>query len=113
MKIKIILFISIFLSIIVAQGTYSILSNPYSVRSLGLSNSSSANEINSLSYNPASIKADGIILGFHSIYLPLDIVKSRFELIIPCKDNIFFSDITSLDYGSFKDGITNNIFKSF
>ena len=100
------------ISTINAQGLYPILNMPYSARSISLSESGTSNALYSISYNPASLKADKILFGFHSILLPLNISYNRLELIYARGNNTYFTEIKNIDYGTFYDDLLNTQFSA-
>tara|TARA_Y100000814_G_scaffold289470_1_gene262490 strand:+ start:588 stop:1472 length:885 start_codon:yes stop_codon:yes gene_type:complete len=99
--------------IIIAQGSYQILTIPSNTRMLSLSNSSSAMDDVVNSHNPASINTLGKKnISFHSHLYPADILYLNTEAIIPFKNYIFSFNYVNLNYGEFKDGETNYLFNS-
>ena len=95
-----------------AQGVYQILNIPYSARSVALCNAGIADSYQTISYNPASLNTNDFVVGFHVLKLPMDITFTRFEAILPNKNNILFLDIKNADYGYFIDGISSKKFSA-
>ena len=107
-----VLFFLILTSTINTQGLYPILNMPYSARSISLSESGTSNAFYSISYNPASIKVDKILFGFHSILLPLNISYNRLEFIYSIGNNTYYTEIKNIDYGTFYDDLLNTQFRA-
>ena len=95
-----------------AQGVYQILNMPYSARDIALCNTGIADSYHSISYNPASLKANNFIVGFHILKSPMDISFTRIEAIIPKENNILFFEIKNADYGNFIDDLNSKEFSA-
>ena len=87
-----------------AQGVYQILNIPYSARFIALCGTGVADSYQTVSFNPASLNTNNVIVGFHIIKLPMDISFTRIESIFPKNNNNIFFEIKNIDYGDLIDG---------
>ena len=94
------------------QSLSTLNSIPISSRDLSLSGGGRAMITNEISMNPASIQLFTKSLSLNTQILPADISLLSIEALFPYDKKIYFSSISSLNWGTLKDGITNNSFSA-
>ncbi|MBT5077280.1 MAG: hypothetical protein HOM61_00015 [Candidatus Marinimicrobia bacterium] len=92
------------------QSQYPLNSMPITSRDLSFSGGGSAIKSEQISLNPASIVATEKGLNFHTQLLPTGISLLSLHMIYPKNEIIYFTSISNLNFGTLKDGITNEIF---
>ena len=83
---------------------------PITVRDLSFSGGGGAVVSEHISLNPASISTKKKGLNFHTQLLPTGISLLSLHAIYPKNEIIYFTSISNLNFGTLKDGITNDTF---
>ena len=92
------------------QSLYPLSSMPITVRDLSFSGGGGAVVSEHISLNPASISTKKKKLNFHTQLLPTGISLLSLHAIYPKNEIIYFTSISNLNFGTLKDGITNDTF---
>ena len=83
---------------------------PITSRDLSFSGGGGAMKSKYISLNPANIVAKKKSLNFHTQLLPTGISLLSLQAIYPKNEIIYFTSISNLNFGTLKDGITNDTF---
>lgn len=94
------------------QSLSTLNSIPISSRDLSFSGGGGAMIANEISMNPASIQLFTKSLSLNTQILPADISLVSIQALFPYDKTIYFSSISSLNWGTLKDGITNYSFSA-
>ena len=85
---------------------------PITGRDLSFSGGGSAIKSEQISLNPASISTHKKGINFHTQLFPTGISLLSLHAIYPKDDIIYFASISNLNFGTFKDGISNETFSA-
>jgi len=83
---------------------------PITSRDLSFSGGGGAMKSKHISLNPANIVAKKKKFNFHTQLLPTGISLLSLQAIYPKNEIIYFTSISNLNFGTLKDGITNDTF---
>tara|TARA_B110001454_G_scaffold197429_1_gene200907 strand:+ start:61 stop:849 length:789 start_codon:yes stop_codon:yes gene_type:complete len=83
---------------------------PITGRDLSFSGGGGAMKSKHISLNPANIVAKIKSFNFHTQLLPTGISLLSLQAIYPKNEIIYFTSISNLNFGTLKDGITNDTF---
>ena len=98
------------LSLCWMQSQYPLNSMPITGRDLSFSGGGGAMKSKHISLNPANIVAKKKSFNFHTQLLPTGISLLSLQAIYPKNEIIYFTSISNLNFGTLKDGITNDTF---
>ncbi len=85
---------------------------PITVRDLSFSGGGGAMVSEHISLNPASISTEKAGLNFHTQLLPTGISLLSLHAIYPKNEIIYFTSISNLNFGTLKDGKTDDTFSA-
>ncbi len=94
------------------QSLYPLNSMPITGRDLSFSGGGGAIKSEHISLNPATITATQKGINFHTQLLPTGISLLSLHAIYPKNDIIYFASVSNLNFGTLKDGISNDSFSA-
>ena len=109
MMCKTILIISLF-SFAWMQSLHPLNTMPISSRDLSSSGGGGAILSDEITLNPASVWTPQKCMNFHTQSLPSEISLFSLQTIYPTDKTIYFASMTNLNFGTLKDGISNETF---
>jgi hypothetical protein len=92
------------------QSLYLLNSMPITARDLSFSGGGGAIVSDQISLNPSTITAEQKYKKIHTQLLPAGISLLSYHTIYPKNGFIYFSSISNLNFGTLRDGITNETF---